>query len=359
MNSHIRILLKKDLLLFTRDRFYFLITVFGLVMYFVFYFVMPQTMNETLRLAIHAPGIPEIQNGDGMLGRSEGIDLKVFGAKDELIKAIGKNEYPAGIVLPENFLVLLREGGTPAITLYFTAASPEELRTAVTALVNELASQAAGQELLFEMQTEILGKDLSGKQIPWRDRLIPVMVILILGTELMSLASLISTELEQKTIRALLVTPLGLNSLLAEKAILGMAMASLQVILFTCIVGGLAHQTLAMILVLLIGSVLVTGLGFLVASLTRDMMGVTAWGMVVMIIFVIPAIGAMMPGLLADWARIIPSYHLTDAIVQLINYGANINTISSNLLIMLGWSGVFAIIGVITLRRRYSWASVN
>jgi ABC-2 type transport system permease protein len=359
MKSNITTLLKKDLLLFSRDRFYFLITVVGILMYFVIYFIMPQTMNEQMKMALYAPGIPGLVNIDPSLAEGQGIDLKLFDSGDQVKKAVAKNEFPSGIVLPTDFLTSVQAGERPPITVYFSAAAPEELRTAVTTMINEIASQAAGQKTVLQLQTEILGRDMSGSQIPWRDRLIPALVIFILGTEVMSLASLIATELEQKTIRALLVTPLRLNDLLTAKAILGITMAFVQVVLFVAIVGGMTHQTFAMLAVLLVGSVLVTGTGFLIASLARDLMGVTAWGMIAMIIFVIPAIGGLIPGLLAGWAKFIPSYHLTDAITQLVNYRTGIGAISSNLIIMLGWSAVFATIGVITLRRRYSWASAS
>jgi ABC-2 type transport system permease protein len=359
MSRQITTLLKKDLVLFTRDRFYFLITILGIVMYIIMYFVMPKTLEETLKLGFYAPGISELENIDETLALEEGIDLKVFESVDELREAIKKNEYSSGIVLPENFMGMLANGEKPSVTLYFSTSAPEELKIAVTTMVNEMASMAANQEVLLEMQTEVLGQDMAGNQIPWRNRLIPALLIFILGTEVMSLASLIATELEQRTIRALLVTPLKLNQLLTEKALLGITMAFIQVALFSIIVGAFTHQPLIMIMVLLAGCILVTGLGFLVASLARDLMGVTAWGMIVMIIFVIPAIGGIIPGLLSDWAKIIPSYHLTNAISQLVNYRAGFEAVSTNILIMLGWSVVFGIIGVLTLRRRYIWASGN
>ncbi len=354
MISRILTLLKKDLLLFRRDRFYFLITVVGLVMYIVIYLVMPRTIDEALKLGIYAPGIPEIAAIDTALAREEGINLKVFDTVDELRDSVAKNEYPTGLVLPENFMADLAAGNKPTVTLYFTATIPEEVRTALDAMVNELASQAAGQDVLLDLQEEVLGSDFSGDQIPWRDRLIPILVVIILGTEMLSLSSLISTELEQKTIRALLITPLNLGSLLSAKAILGASMAFVQVLLFTVIVGGLSQQPLAMVLVLIIGSIMVTGIGFLVASLAHDMMGVTAWGMIILIIFVIPGLGVMIPGMLSDWAKVIPSYHLTDAVVQLVNYGAGFGEVTNQILIMLGWTAVFAAIGLIALRGRYA-----
>jgi ABC-2 type transport system permease protein len=354
VTSRIMILLKKDLVLFRRDRFYFLITVIGLIMYVVLYFVMPKTINETLKLGIYAPDL----GGAGLVNAArageQGINLKTFENQEELNDAITHNKYTAGIVLPENFMTDLNVGKTPIVTLYFNRTTPEEVRTGVTAMVGELASRIAGSQVLLDLNQEVLGKDFSGNQIPWRDRLVPMMIVMILGTEVLSLASLVAIELEQKTIRALLVTPLKIGHLLTAKAVLGTSMAFIQVLLFVAVTGGLSQQPFALILVLMVGSILVTGIGFLVASLARDMMGVTAWGMIVLIIFVIPALGSMMPGILSGWTKVIPSYHLTDAVTQLVNYNTGFGSISGQILVMLGWTAVFGVIGVLALRRRYA-----
>jgi ABC-2 type transport system permease protein len=343
-------LIKKDLRLFTRNQFYFIMTIVGLIMYIVMYFVMPKTMDETLKLGIYAPGMPAIENS---LVSDEGIEAKSFATVEELREAVQKNEYPVAIALPENLLARLVEGEKPIVTVYFSSSAPEEMKGAVTALVKQLAYFATGQDMPLEMRTEVLGPDLLGAQIPWRDRLIPMMAIMILGTEILSLAALISTEVEQNTVSALLVTPLKLHHLFTAKAILGIGLAFIQVLLFIVVVGGLSQEPLTMLLVLFLGSILVTGSGFLIASFARDMMGVTSWGILLVIIFIIPALGSVMPGILSGWAKLLPSYHLVDAISRLLNYGAGFNDISGHLLIMLGWSAVFAASGILALERRY------
>jgi ABC-2 type transport system permease protein len=210
-----------------------------------------------------------------------------------------------------------------------------------------------GTDIPLTLRTEILGQDMLGVQIPWRNRLVPMMAVLILGTEILSLASLISTEIEQDTVRALLVTPLKLRHLLTAKALLGIALAFIQVLLFMIVIGGLSQEPATMILGLFLGSIMVTGLGFLIASMARDSMGVTSWGMIIFIAFFIPAIGGMVPGLLSDWAKFIPSYHLIDFVSRLSNYGATFKDVTGNLFIMLGWSAVFGAAGTLALRRRY------
>lgn len=351
MNSRlIMTLIKKDLTLFTRNQFYFIMTIVGLVMYIVIYFVMPTTMDETLKLGIYAPGMPSFENS---ITSDRGIKAQSFTTLEELQEAVVRNEYPAAIALPEDLLTRLASGEKPIITVYFSSSAPEEIKGAITALVNQLAYLATGQEIPLEIQSVILGPDLLGAQIPWRDRLIPMMAIMILGTEILSLAALISTEVEQNTVRALLVTPLKLHHLFTAKAILGIGLAFIQVLLFMMVVRGMSQEPLTMILVLFLGSILVTGVGFLIASLARDMMGVTAWGMTTIIVFFIPALGGMIPGMLSGWVKVLPSYHLVDAVSRLSNYGATFNDISSHLIIMLGWSIAFGVIGIMTLGRRY------
>lgn len=345
----IKTLIKKDLTLFSRDRFFFILTIVGLLTYIALYFAMPKTMNETLAIGLYAPGAPSVHEA---LSSSSGIEVEAFGTLEELQSAVRRNEYPAAVALPENFLADLAAGEKPTVTMYFASGAPEEIQGTIAALIKRLAYMVTGQEMLLEIQSEVVGPDMAGAQIPWRDRLIPTLTMLILVMEILSLASLISTEVQQNTIQALLVTPLKLRHLFTAKAILGISLAFIQVLLFLVIVGGLSREPLTMILAVFIGSIMVTGLGFLVASLARDMMGVTAWGMIITIILFIPSFGVMLPGMLSGWTKVIPSYYLTDAISRLANYGAGFGDISGHFLIMLGWSGAFAVIGITALWRR-------
>lgn len=343
-------LIKKDLTLFTRDRFYFLLTVAGVITYIALYLVMPKTLDETLKLGVHAPGMPSVSH---ISTSEQGVEVRLFTTLRELQEAVNRDEYTAGIALPENFLEQLSKGEQPQVTVYYSSGVQKEFMGAINSLVKQWASLIAGQEMMIDIRPEVLGTDMLGNQIPWRDRFIPLLVILILGTEILSLASLISTELEQNTVRALLLTPLKIRHLFAAKALLGIGLAFIQVALFAVIVGNLFREPLAMLLSLFLGSLLVTGLGFLVASVSRNMMNVTTWGMIITIIFFIPAVGILVPGILSGWAEILPSYHLIDTISRLTNYGAGFQDVSTSLLIILGWTAVLSAAGVLLLRRRY------
>ena len=344
-------LIKKDLRLFTRDRFYFLLTIAGIVIYIILYLVMPKTLSENLKMGIYAPGLPLITEKSTVNG--PGVEMKAFATLEDLQISVSREEYPVGIALPEGFQERLSAGESPEVTVYFSSGVREEFVQSVASLVKQWASRTAGLETAIEIHPEVLGPDRLGNQIPWRDRFIPLLITLILGTEILSLASLISSELEQNTVRALLLTPLKIRHLLAAKALLGIALAFIQVVLFAVIAGTLSREPLAMLSSLFLGSLLITGLGFLVASFSRNMMNVTTWGMIATIIFFVPAVGILLPGILSGWAEILPSYHLIDAVSRLTNYGAGFRDISGNLLIVLGWTAAVSVAGITLLRRRY------
>ena len=119
------------------------------------------------------------------------------------------------------------------------------------------------------------------------------------------------------------------------------------------LVGGFIHQPLIILTTLLIGSAMVVGIGFLLASITRDVNGVTGWGILILIILAIPGFGAVIPGLISSWAKAIPSYYLTDTVSRVVNYGAGWGDVGMNLTILIAFTAFVIGVGMITLRRRY------
>jgi ABC-type multidrug transport system permease subunit len=181
----------------------------------------------------------------------------------------------------------------------------------------------------------------------------PLLAVFILLVEIMTLASLISVEIEQGTARALMVTPMRVPDLFIAKGVLGVGLAFGQAIVFMALVGGFGHQPLIMLTTLVISSIMVVGTGFLLASLARDVTTVTGWGALILILLAIPGFGTVIPGLLSDWAKVIPSYYITDTVSRVANYGAGWAAVWTNLVILAGFTVAVVWAGMLTLRRRY------
>ncbi|MGI2336780.1 MAG: ABC transporter permease [Dehalogenimonas sp.] len=345
----IKALLKKDLALFLNSRFYFFITILSMVFYIAAYLIMPSDVDEQFSLGMHAPVVPPAFEALA----AEGADVTYFNSEEELKAAVLAGDFDAGITLPPEIMDIWANGGKPGVTVYYASTAPPEIAEAIATLIKELSYIQTGQVLAFDTTQEVLGPDLLGEQIALRDRMRPMLVILILLTEIMTLASLIAVEIAQGTARALLVTPMRSGDLFTAKGILGVGLALVQAVLFMGIVGGFAHEPLVILTTLFIASIFVVGAGFLVASLARDVNAVIGWGMIILILFAIPGFGAIVPGLLADWAKAIPSYYMIDTINRVVNYGAGWSDISSNLIIMTGITAVIVLAGLIALRRRF------
>jgi ABC-2 type transport system permease protein len=220
-------------------------------------------------------------------------------------------------------------------------------------MVRELAYLQTGQSLAIDISAEILGPDMLGEQIPIRDRLRLLLAVMLIMFEMMGLASLISDEVEQGTIGALLVTPMRVRELFAAKLIMGVTLAFIQGVLFMAIVGGLSTQPLIISISLLLGSILFTGTGFLIASLAKDMLTSMGWGITILLIYSIPAFGIMFPGTVTDRAKAIPSFYLADTIHQASNFNAGWGDVWGNLLILLAFNLVIVWGGIMALRRKF------
>jgi ABC-2 type transport system permease protein len=346
----VKALVAKDLTLFFRNRFYALITALGLVFYIVIYFVMPSSVNEQLEIGLYAPVVPPAFE---LVQSQQGLHFEMFDSDEALRQAVTDGEYSAGVSLPADIMDKFNSGQKPQIVLYFSADAPDELKDTVEVIIRELSYLQTGQPQAIELSTEVLGPDLLGEQIAIRDRLRLMLVVVLIMFEMMGLASLIAEEVEQGTIRALLVTPLSVRELFAAKLVMGVSLAFVQAVLFMAVIGGLNSQPLIIITALFLGSILFTGSGFLIASLSRDMMSAMGWGIVVILISVIPAFGILFPGTVTDWAKAIPSYYLADTIHRASNFNAGWGDNWLNLLILVGFNVVIVWGGIMALRRKF------
>ena len=349
MNWHIiGTLVSKDLSLFFRKKGILAITILGLVFYLIIYFIMPGTVNENLEIGVYTPGLsPVFQHLP-----EEGLSISFVDSEELLKEKVSDGTYIVGMSLPSDFIEMLNAGQKPDIHLYFTADAPEEIKVAMETLVNDFAYMLTGQALTVEVSEEVLGQDLLGTPIPPRDRLRPLLAIFIIFMEILGLANLISEEVERRTAQALLVTPATVIDMFTAKSIAGIGLAFVQAVLFMAIVGGMTINPVIILVVLLIGAALATGLSFLISAFAKDFMSVLAWSVPVLVVLIVPSLGVMIPGAITGWVKVIPSYYLVDPIHRVTNYGSGWGDVWISLLILLGYTVAIVGVGILVLRRK-------
>lgn len=344
----IKTLIIKDFRLFIRDKFFGFITIFSIVLYLVIYFVMPKTVDEKIEIGLYSPhsSYSIDKNTEG------GLIFRFVKSEDDLKQAIREKELHIGIFIPEDIQKSLMSGKKPQLLVYYSSEISDEIKEMYTILIGEILNQMSGSKIDIEKTEIILGPDMGGKQIPLRDYMLPLFALMLIVTETLGLANLITSELEKGTIHALLVTPMKVVDLFVGKGITGVFLAFSPAILLLIVTGNLTQNISLIIITILLGSIMVTGLAFFIASISKNIMSVVAWGTLLIIGFLIPGFAVIFPGPVSGWIKIIPSFFLVEILHRAVNFKIGWSGNLNNLLYLIGFNVVFVFLGIITLQRK-------
>jgi ABC-2 type transport system permease protein len=351
-------ILVKDLHAFARDRFYVLVSVVGLVAYVAVFWLLPGSVDETVGLGIHLEDAGPLLAGAGRaLGaQTEGLAIVPFDAADDLEAAVRAGDgVVAGVDFPSGFLRDVAAGEEVTVRVLLPSEAPAELRPALAGLVREVAYAVAGETPPVTppaLQDVVVGQDRAGAQVPLRDRMRPLFLFFVLLVEMFALAALVASEIHERTITAILVTPAGVADVLAAKATLGTLAAFTQGMLLLVATGTPTRGLLLLATTLLFGAVLVTGVALIAGSSGRDFIGIVFWSLLLMIPLAIPAMSALFPGTAAAWVRALPTHGLVQVLLGVSAYGDGWAESVPDLLGLVAWCVVVFGAGVLVLGRR-------
>ena len=303
-------------------------------------------MDETLDIGIYAPAMPVLP----AQAHGEGFSLHPFDSEEALKEAVIEGGTMAGVSVSPAAVAGYMRGGQLRITLYVPSDIPEELRDSVEVLLE--TELAAGAGSVLQIEEEVLGRDMLGEQIAPRNRMRPLLAILIVMFEIFGLANLISEEIEHRTLQALLTTPVTTAEVMTSKAITGVFIAFTQALFFSAVAGALAVKPLIILVTLLLGALMAAGIGFLVASIARDFMTVIVVSMIIMIILMVPGFTVIFPGAFTAWIKAVPAHYLVDTVHRVTNFGAGWPDVWRNVLILVGFDAVIFGAGILVLRRK-------
>lgn len=398
-------LLKKELKAYSRDKIYLFLTLLVLVLIPVAFNFLPESVDEDLTLAV-SPSIgamvgdakdtlrsmgatdeqlAQLDEAD-LSQEQEGLLLIEFDDPEQMRSVIeGKLEawrtedgtlifrdkeadeakpedaeklsLDIGIAFPQSFIgdVAAGEKGV-TVTVYSDANVPPEIKGAMESFVREAAYQLAGKDLPVAMADEsslVLGEDRVGDQVPLKDKFRPMVIFMVLLMETFSMASLVSTEVLQRTVTAVLVTPARVSDFLLSKTIFGTFMSMGQGLFVLLLVGGLTSENWSLVLVtLLMGSMMFTGVALFVGASGKDFMGQLFYSMLFVIPLLIPTFSVLFPGTAAVWVKVLPTYPIIDTLVGAMNYGATWSDSLGSLAYAAGWLVVLFIGGLFALKRK-------
>jgi len=396
-------ILKKDLKAYARNKVYVFMTVLSLFFFALFFYIIPDTVDETITLAVSPPlktlveegkealrrlGLPSGQLDQldpGDLEGEEGLKLVGLETREQLQQVVeGRQELyrlpdgslflrdleagekkprdgkrirlDIGISFPRNFIADTALNRKSTVTVYSRAVVPQEIRHAMQSFVRELAYQIAGKELPVEFPDEesiILGRDRMGDQPSLRDKMRPMLAFFMLMVETFAMAALISMEVLQRTVTALMVTPMRVWHFLAAKTIFGTGLAFSQGMLILALVGSFTPANWSLLMAtIFIGAVLFTSVAMVIGAAGKDFFDQLMYSMLFIIPLMIPVFTVLFPGTAAAWVRFIPSYPIIHLIVGTTIYDAGWQESLAELAYALAWVAVLYGAGLYVLKRK-------
>jgi ABC-2 type transport system permease protein len=347
-------IVRKDLVAFTRDRFFAWMTIAGLIAYTAVFWLLPSEVDETVHLGVHAPGLealPAPAQSGGV-----GLALHEYPSREALVSAVedGDQGIAAGIVFPEGFAADVAAGRAATVELLVTADLPTEYQYLMSGLVERAAGALAGDapDLDLVATPIVLGTDRAGAQISLREQMRPLLAFFVLMVETLALATLVASEVHARTVTAVLVTPATTADFLAAKGLLGTGLAFTEAVILMAAIAGFGPNPPIVLVTLLLGAVLVTGFGMVAGTLGKDFLGVLFWSMAFMIPLTIPVFGILFPGEPAAWIKLLPTYGLVEAIIGVTVDGDGWGTVAPALAGLGAWGAACFAAGTLALRRR-------
>jgi ABC-2 type transport system permease protein len=347
-------IMAKDLKAFARDRFFLIVSVLGLVFYAVLFWVLPDTVDETIKLGVvqldQEFDFGGIGGADQAAGSAQvGLEIITYADDAELRAAVEEGkEVVAGLALPRSLF-------DPTITVYIGPGVPPAVAGTVEGLAKELAyAVIAVPPPVSGFSTEqiVLGDDRAGDQVSLREKFRPLLALLVLLVESLALATLVATEVQARTVKAINVTPARLSDFLTAKALFGTLLAFGQAVVLMIAIRSLTPSPLILLVAVLLGSVLVTGFGLLAGSVGKDFIGIVFWSLLFLIPLMIPAMAVLFPGSAAGWIQALPSYPLARILIDVTSFGAGWAEATPLLGLLALWSAAALFTGWRVLERR-------
>ncbi|MDA3935558.1 MAG: ABC transporter permease [Actinomycetota bacterium] len=403
--SILRALLKKELIAYSRDKLYLFLTILTLVFMVGIFWLLPDVVEESISLAVTPPiqtlvtdaqdtlramGATDEQLADvdqvDLTEGQEGLELVEFEdeaqmtaviegtlelwrtdagdsvfrdveAKEDKPKDADRVNVDIGIAFPDGFITdVAAKQDDITVRVYSDAAVPKEIQGAMQSFVREAAYQLAGQELPVDMPADdaiVLGQDRAGEQVSIRQKMRPMLAFMILLVECLAMASLISVEVLQRTVTAVLITPVKVSDFLIAKTIFGTGLALTQGLIVLALVGAFTAQNWSLLFVaILIGSMMFTGVSMIVGSAGKDFMGQLFYSMLFVIPLIIPTFSVLYPGSAATWVKAIPTFPVMDVLVGATIYGATWAESWQSLAYAAAWLVVLFGTGLVSLKRK-------
>lgn len=287
--------------------------------------------------------------------------LRVFsGTRAEELQALRDGHRNAVIVLESGFGQALTQGHSTNIEVYYDQSSPvmaANARMAVQSIVTSINQQVTHQVAPVTLSEQAVSvRNL--RQIDW---LTPGMLGMLLMWANLSVGVLLVEWRQQGILRRLAVTPLRPGVLISTQMLARLALSLLQGAALIVVAMLVFHvqvtgSWLALGVTVALGALALQGVGFVVGSFARTpeianaAFFLVSFPMMFLSGSYFPTDSA--PAFLTPVIKAMPLTYLNDALRQIINNGASLGGVQTDLLIIAAW----LVVAVLLSARAFRWS---
>ena len=208
-------------------------------------------------------------------------------------------DFFVGLSLPAELTAAAARGEQVELNAYYAPGVPAEAKQifhdVLVLYANTVNPETLASLARYNDTKVVLGNDMTGAPLSMRDRFAPLLLMMIVVIEVFGLATLLNRDIDNGTARALVTGPLRLHQFFVGKALMGLVLAFGQVLLLSAVMGILGTAPLLLLTTLLLGSLLMVGLGFFIAAISKDSTSVMGWTIVFIIPMVFPGFSVLLP----------------------------------------------------------------
>jgi len=278
----------------------------------------------------------------------EGIDLTLLDNADDLRSQVEADNLDAGLVLPAGFDDQVRSGARPPLEFYVGGESLASNRIILAVTTVDLVREIEGATPPVDISVVALGDE----GLPIAVRMVPFIMMYALVVAAVFLPAFsIADEREKGTLNALIVTPVKLSEVITAKGFLGVILALAMTIFTLFLNNALGGDPVALLVVLLFGSILCVEIGLIFGTVSKDSTAVFALIKGTGILLIGPTAFYIWP----DWpqwiAKLFPTYWVINPIFEVSLNNAGLGDVWFELLIGLGVIALLAV-AVVAMTRR-------
>ncbi len=285
------------------------------------------------------------------LTQMESIQIKTYTTESELKDAVETGARDMGVVFQKDFDAMLLKREVTKLTAYIWGESLLNNRALLgAALLHRLREQTEGKAPV-DIVSVSLGENT---RIPWKDRFLPMIVLMAIFISGFALPSTsLVVEKQKRTLGAVLTTPVSQGEVFLSKGLIAIIVSMVMGITILILNDAFKMQSSLLVCILFLGAIMASCFGLLLGAIMKDLASVFSSIKGFNIFLYAPAIVSLFPKI-PEWVgKIFPTYYVMNPIMEITQKGGGWSTVRSDVFILIGLIVVIiVIVGIVAHKTR-------